>query len=192
MAFVSTFEVLLKSQLPADLPPSFNNVNNLSRNVLQGYFLTIANVNTFDLVLSLVFTTRLPSGVALDDIITFADTSGINSGGSLVPDGAGNKFRFSPLFLPAEATALFILQPSPTDAALAALDIEARGFVDVQLSSLGGVPPVGAKIQVTAEQRGTFFADPTAVNIVDRALDQIAYGLAVQNGGLLTIHQGEP
>lgn len=188
MAFVSTFEVLLKPQLPTDLPPGFTNVQNLSRNVLQGYFLTIANINSFDLVLSLVFTTRLPSGVTLTDIITFADASGINSGGALVPDGAGNRYRFSPLFLPAEATALFILQPSPTDAALAALDIEARGFVDVQLSSLGGTPPAGAKIQVTAEQRGTFFADPTAANIADRALDQIAYGLTVQNGGLLTLN----
>jgi hypothetical protein len=188
MTFVSTFEVLLKPQLPADLPPTFNNVKNLSRNLIQGYFLTIANINSFDLVLSLVFTTRLPSGVTLDEIITFADTSGINAGGSLVPEGVGNKFRFSPLFLPVDATALFILQPSPTDTALTDLDIEARGFVDVQLSSLAPAPPAGTKIQVTAEQRGTFFADATAPNIVDRALDQIVYSLTVQNGGLLTLN----
>jgi hypothetical protein len=188
MTIISTFEVLLKPQLPTDLPPGFTNVKNLGRNLIQGYFLTIANVNSFDLVLSLVFTSRLPSGVDLKDIITFADTSGFNSVGSLVPDGAGNKYRFSPLFLPAEATALFILQPSPTDDALDALDIEARGFVEVQLSSLGGAPPAGAKIQVTAEQRGTFFADAKAPNIVDRALDQIVYGLTVQNGGLISLN----
>lgn len=188
MALISTFEVLLKPQLPADLPAPFNDVKNLSRNILQGYFLTIANINSFDLVLSLVFTTRLPAGVTLDEIITFADTSGINAGGSLVPSGFGNKYRFSPLFLPADATALFILQPSPTDDALTNLDIEARGFVEVQLSSLAGPPPAGAKIQVTAEQRGTFFADATALKIADRQLDQIAYGLTVQNGGLLTLN----
>jgi hypothetical protein len=188
MALVSTFEVLLKPQLPADLPPVFNNVKKLSRNVLQGYFLTIANLNRVDLVLSLVFTTRLPSGVTLDEIITFSDTSGLNSSGPLVPDVIGNKYRFSPLFLPVDATALFILQPSPTDAALAALDIEARGFVEVSLSSLSGSLPPGVQVQVTAEQRGTFFDNTTAANIVDRALDQIAYGLTVQNGGLLTLN----
>ena len=187
MALVSTFEVLLKPQLPTGLPAEFSDVSRLSRNILQGYFLTIANVNSFDLVLSLVFTTRLPSDVTLGEIITFADTSGFNSGGSLEPVGAGNKYRFSPLFVPAEATALFILQPSPTNTALTELNIEARGYVDVQLSSLGGTPPTGAKIQVTAEQRGTFFAS-TDENIVNRALDQIAYGLTVQNGGLLTLN----
>ena len=44
MALVSTFEVLLKPQLPADLPAPFNDVKNLSRNVIQGYFLTISNL----------------------------------------------------------------------------------------------------------------------------------------------------
>jgi hypothetical protein len=189
MPLVSTFEVLLKPQLPAALPAGFNNVNNLSRNILQGYFLTIANINTFDLVLSLVFTTRLPAGVTLNDVITFTDTSGINGAGPLVPANISNKYRFSPLFLPIDATALFILQPVPTDAALAALNIEARGFVDIQLSSLAGAPPPGAKVVVTAEQRGTFFGnDITAANIVDRALDQVSYGLTVQNGGVLTLN----
>jgi len=188
MSLISTFEVLLKPQLPTDLPPEFTNVTNLGRNILQGYFLTISNINAFDLVLSLVFTTRLPAGVTLDKIITFSDTSGINTGGALEPVGAGNKYRFSPLTLPVDATALFILQPSPTDTALNDLDIEARGFVEVFLSSLAGTPPAGAKIQVTAEQRGTFFANATAPNIVDRALDQIVYGLTVQNGGLLTLN----
>lgn len=188
MAIISTFEVLLKPQLPPDLPAPFNNVKKLSRNVIQGYFLTISNLNPFDLVLSLVFTTRLSSGLNLNEIITFADTSGLNSPGALEPVGAGNKYRFSPLFLPVDATTLFILQPSPTDAALAALDIEARGFVEVSLSSLSGALPPGVKIQVTAEQRGTFFSNATAANIADRSLDQIAYGLTVQNGGLLTLN----
>jgi hypothetical protein len=32
MAIVSTFEILLKSQLPTDLPPALTQVRNLSRN----------------------------------------------------------------------------------------------------------------------------------------------------------------
>jgi hypothetical protein len=188
MTIISTFEVLLKPQLPIDLPPNFSTVKNLSRNVIQGYFLTVSNINAFDLVLSLVFTTRLPSGLSLDKIITFSDTSGINTGGALEPVGAGNKFRFSPLILPVDATALFILQPSPTDEALEKLNIEARGFVEVQLSSLAGNLPEKAKIQVTAEQRGTFFSDAKAPDLKDRGLDQIVYGLTVQNGGLITLN----
>jgi hypothetical protein len=184
---VSTFELLLKPQLPPGLPAPFTVVKNLSRNVIQGYFLTIANLSSFDLVLSLVFTTRLATGTTLTDFINFVDTSGTNSPGSLVPVGAGNKFRFSPLILPVEATSLFILQPSPTDAAIAALNFEARGYVEVSLSSLSGPLPPGVQVQVTAEQRGTFFTDAAAPNIADRFLDQIAYGLTVQNGGLLTL-----
>jgi len=187
MPLVSTFEVLLKPQLPATLPPGLTDVKKLSRNVIQGYFLTISNINSVDLVLSLVFTSRLPAGVTLNDVITFTDTSGLNTAAPLT--GVGNKYRFSPLFLPTDATALFILQPSPTDTALTKRNLEVRGYVDVQLSSLGGSPPAGSKVLVTAEQRGTFFDDNyKAANILDRALDQIAYGLTVQNGGLLTLN----
>jgi hypothetical protein len=189
MALVSTFEVVLKPQLPTDLPPVLNTVRNLGRNVIQGYFLTIANINSIELVLSLVFTTILPPGVDLDEIITFTDVSGTNaSGGPLVSDGVGNKYRFSPLILPAGATALFILQPVPTDLALVNLDIEARGFVEIFLSSLSGTTPAGVEIQVTAEQRGTFFANALGATIADRSLDQIAYSLPVQNGGRISLN----
>ena len=128
MPVVSTFEVLLKPQLPAELPSDLglNTVKNLGRNVLQGYFLTVSNINSFDLVLSLVFTTRLPAGVELNEIITFSDVSGFNSGGSLEPVGNGNKLRFSPLIVPADATALFILQPLPNDDAINNLQIDLK------------------------------------------------------------------
>jgi hypothetical protein len=35
MALVSTFEVVLKPQLPTDLPPVLNTVRNLGHNVIQ-------------------------------------------------------------------------------------------------------------------------------------------------------------
>ncbi len=53
---VSTFEVLVKPQLPA-IPGI---TANLSRNVIQGYFLTIANVNPFPVTVSVVFTLNFP------------------------------------------------------------------------------------------------------------------------------------
>lgn len=192
---ISTFELLLKSQLPQDLPPTVPpEAKNLSRNVIQGYFLTIANLSSFDIVLSLVFTTRLTPPTTLDKLITFLDTSGVNISGNLSVDDtaiAGNKFRFSPLFLAAGATGLFILQPNIVSKPelLSTLDFEVRGYTEIFLSSLAG-PLTDINLQVTPEHRGTFFADPAQTDVAARGLDQIAYSLPVQNGGFLMLNSG--
>lgn len=189
---ISTFELLLKSQLPQDLPPTVPvEVKNLSRNVIQGYFLTIANLSSSDLVLSLVFTTRLNPPTTLEKIIAFLDTSGTNISGDLSVDDAavsGNKFRFSPLFLAAGATGLFILQPDIVESPelLNTLNFEVRGYAEIFLSSLSGTLS-DIQLQVTPEHRGTFFADVTQPDLANRGLDQIAYSLPVQNGGLFTL-----
>jgi hypothetical protein len=45
MVIISTFELLIKPQLPKALAPALPpNVSKLSRNVIQGYFLTLANL----------------------------------------------------------------------------------------------------------------------------------------------------
>jgi hypothetical protein len=102
---ISTFELLLKPQLPPGIPGV---VSNLSRNVIQGYFLTIANLSSFDLALSLVFTTRLTPPTTLTDFIDFVDTSGTNISGPLDPIPFGNKFRYSPLFLRVSASQMLL------------------------------------------------------------------------------------
>jgi hypothetical protein len=83
---VSTFELLVKPQLPADItsPPS---ISNLSRTVIQGYFLNIANVTNTRVTLSLAFTAVTPS-VDIDQTFTFLDVAGINVQGDLTPDPA--------------------------------------------------------------------------------------------------------
>ncbi|MDZ8094285.1 MAG: hypothetical protein RMZ42_20500 [Nostoc sp. DedQUE05] len=43
MAFISTFEILLKPQLPKELTDTKPELIPLARNILQGYFLTIAS-----------------------------------------------------------------------------------------------------------------------------------------------------
>lgn len=174
---ISTFELLVKPQLPPGLPAP---ISNLGRNVIQGYFLTIANLNLVDLALSVVFTIRGD----VSGIITFLDTSGVNITGNLTPDIGPNKFRFSPLFLAAQATGLLIIQPNPS--LISTLDFEVRGYAEIFLSSLSGTL-TNIQLQVTPEQRGTFFGDPTQANIADRGLDQIAYSLPVQNGGFFTL-----
>lgn len=60
---VSTFEILVKPQFPTTLPPGapvIPGIGNLSRKVIQGYFLTVANVNFFPVTVSVVLTVRFP------------------------------------------------------------------------------------------------------------------------------------
>ncbi|MFM7442165.1 MAG: hypothetical protein ACKO2V_26790 [Snowella sp.] len=44
MALISTFELLLKPQLPKNITTTFPELAPLARTVLQGYFLSIANI----------------------------------------------------------------------------------------------------------------------------------------------------
>lgn len=171
---VSTFEILVKSQLPPELKSP------LSRKVIQGYFLTLSNLNPFSVVLSLVFTAVTPS---LNDVIPFLDVTGVNVGGPLVPDPIPPKVRFQ-LRLPANDTGLFLLQPDIINNPELLTDekqsLEVRGFVEIFVSSLSGRN--SADILVTPEQRGTFFGDLKAT---DPRLDQIAYSIPTAHGGSL-------
>ncbi|MBD2246329.1 hypothetical protein [Nostoc sp. FACHB-888] len=171
---VSTFEILVKSQLPPELKSP------LSRKVIQGYFLTLSNLNPFSVVLSLVFTAVTPS---LNDVIPLLDVTGVNVGGPLVPDPIPPKVRFQ-LRLPANDTGLFLLQPDIIKKPELLTDekqsLEVRGFVEIFVSSLSGRN--SADILVTPEQRGTFFGDLKAA---DPRLDQIAYSIPTAHGGSL-------
>ncbi len=195
---ISTFELLVKPQLPKDdildrvpnLPAAVKNkVAQLRRNAIQGYFLTIANPGTQDLVLSLVFTVK--NSVDLDRIVPILDiTNSDDTFGNLTitPTRLGNKLRFSPLTLAAGDTALFLLQPNflSFPQLLVDTNFEVRGYVEVFPSSFSP-QAINAQIQVTPEHRGTFYnfaaSDPDTLS----QLDQYAYSLPVQNGGLLRL-----
>ncbi|MCP9933576.1 MULTISPECIES: hypothetical protein [Cyanophyceae] len=177
MAIISTFELLAKPQLPSGIPGP---IASLSRNVIIGYFLTISNTSLTDLLLSVVFTARTNSGSGLEGSISFLDTSGTNIAGALEPTSTANKFRFSPLSLPASATAQLLVQPTPDK--VETLDYEVRGYVELSLSSLSG-SLTNIPLQVSAEQRGTFFADLKGATLADKALDQVAWALPVPDGG---------
>ncbi|WP_094591136.1 hypothetical protein [Vulcanococcus limneticus] len=60
MAHVSTFEILLKPQLPKSITEARPELAPLARTILQGYFLTISNLSNKLVFLSLVVTTRSP------------------------------------------------------------------------------------------------------------------------------------
>lgn len=191
---VSTFEVLLKPQLP-----SVAGIKPLSRKVLQGYFLTIANVNFFSVTVSVVFTIKFPEDPnsapqpqSFKDFLNAVDISGQNlltgqsSSATLVPELAPNKARLT-FTIPANGTGLLILQPDILNqpGLLKSANFEARGYVEIFLSSLSGSDT--ATLLVTPEHRGTFFQDNKDGTLSSTGLDQIAYPLPVANGGIFKL-----
>jgi hypothetical protein len=185
---VSTFEVLVKPQLPA-----VAQIKNLSRNVIQGYFLTIANVNFFPVTVSVVFTINFPDDpITLPknfaDFLNAVDISGINLiSNQLVPETVpkNNKARLT-FTVPENTTGLLILQPNILDTeTLLSANFEARGYAEIFLSSLSGSD--SATLLVTPEHRGTFYKDLAGATLADVGLDQIAYALPVNNGGIFTL-----
>lgn len=191
MTLVSTFEVLLKPQLPP-----VGVAAKLSRKVIQGYFLTIANVNFFPVTLSLVFTVRFPDTDGgdppalpqnFDDFLEALDITGLNeiSSATLVPEFVNNKARLT-FTLPANATGLLLLQANILNEAIqAGANFEARGYVEIFLSSLSGSDT--ATLILTPEHRGTFFRDIDGATPDKVGLDQIAYALPVSNGGVFKL-----
>lgn len=200
---VSTFEVLLKPQFPK-IPGGFDA---LTRTTIQGYFLTIANVNFFPVTVSVVLTIKFPIDpddasvrpTSFADFIDAVDISGQNvfpigtplpipTGlqATLVPEIINNKARIT-FTIPENATSLFVLQPDfiQKPDLLKDANFEARGYVEIFLSSLSGSDT--ATLLVNPEQRGTFFKaldtkDPAAV-----ALDQTTYNLPISNGGVFKL-----
>jgi hypothetical protein len=127
--------------------------------------------------------------------VPILDTTGSDDafrGLTITRSPLGNKLSFSPLQLVAGDTALFLLQPNflSFPELLVNTDFEVRGYVEVFLSSLSGSPR-NAQVQVTPEHRGTFYkfpeSDPNSIS----SLDQYAYSLPVQNGGLLRLTPGD-
>ena len=203
---VSTFEVLLKPQFPRIPGVSDAQIEALTRTTIQGYFLTIANVNFFPVTVSLVFTIRFPVDpmgtsterpTSFQDFIDAVDISGQNifptspqnsSQATLVPEivPQNNKARLT-FTIPENTTSLFVLQPDfiRKPELLQEANFEARGYVEIFLSSLSGSDT--ATLLVNPEQRGTFFKDLDAKDFSKIGLDQTTYNLPVSNGGVFKL-----
>lgn len=184
MAHVSTFELLLKPQLPRFVTNDPNNVElkEITRTILQGYFLSIANLSDSMTMISLEFTTTTPS-LQKEDILTFLDTKG---GGEetikhdIMNVGSVNKFQCT-FGLDAYDTGLFILQPNILDDEIfKEADYELRGYVDIKvLVSAELSTKKKTELLLTPEHRGTFFGN-------DRTeLGEVAYALPLANGKAL-------
>jgi hypothetical protein len=187
MAIISTFELLIKPQLPKALAPALPpNVSKLSRNVIQGYFLTLANHSDSEFECQLVFTVRLTNGRTVEEVINIVDTSGSDT--PLEPTAINTTQFESTITLPAISTSLVILQPDFIEFPdlLTTLDFEVRGFTEIKRTPNSlALPPI--TIIATPEHRGTFFKSLDGSTPDEIGLDQIAYSLPVRNGGVLEI-----
>lgn len=187
---VSTFELLVKPQfpkaenLPVEVPDELKlKIGKLSRTVIQGYFLTLSNLNAFDVTLSLVFTVVSNPPVAITQLVAFLDVDETNMLAALEPDFAPNKIRFTRT-IPASETGLFLLQPNILIPDLLSNEtFEVRGFVEVFISSLS-TGYNSARLLLTPEHRGTFYKN-LDLEGDEVQLDQIAYSLPTGHGGSL-------
>jgi hypothetical protein len=124
-----------------------------------------------------------------DDFLEALDVTGLNliSSATLVPEivPENNKARLT-FTLPPNATGLLLLQANILNPALrAGANFEARGYVEIFLSSLSGSDT--ATLILTPEHRGTFFRDIDGATPDKVGLDQIAYALPVSNGGVFKL-----
>lgn len=193
MPAISTFELLLKPQLPKGVTTTFPELKPLARVVLQGYFLTVANLDDKPVSLSLTFVSRTPS---LDkrNVIAILDTQDQNGPLSIElqtdptpanqptpPEGELVKTKYT-FTLNANDTGIVLVQPDATNAELRnATNFEVRGYVELSLSS-SNLQQTG-RILVTAEHRATFYDGDNLDNRA--ALGETNYSLPLASGGSL-------
>ena len=184
---VSTFELLVKPQLPKSifaapsLPPEIERLKKLSRVAIQGYFLTIANPNPDLVKISLVFTSVPP--IDINGTVIFVDIDGNEKPQQLEREPADNKAGYT-FDIPADETALFLLQPDflNNPKIIDDADFEVRGYVEIFVSRLSKVK-TSVSLLLTPEHRGTFFDSLDAAS--NTKLDQIAYSLPTATGSSL-------
>ena len=184
---ISTFELLTKPIAPLDLlPPELDPV---ARRIVQGYFLTISNLESFDVEYRIQFTIPKPAAanpnrVLLDKAVIFLDSESDNSPIDLIQDpdeGQTENYRAS-FTIAARNTASFQLLPKLPDVLATSL-LEVRGFVSLFRRRRFGGPFPPVKVLLNPEIRGTFLPNdfPSRTrNLPD--FDQINYTLAIASG----------
>ena len=185
---VSTFELLVKRIAPPPTDPT------VARRVVQGYFLTIANLEDQDYTYRLDFHISTPNPPDPDrtlagNAVVLFDIAGANNPLPLFPSGPDT---FSTTFLlPAKQTASLQLLPDLTPALLtqANPDLEVRGFVRLRLPALfDGLPlplfepqsETPVQVLLNPEIRGTFL--PNGFPPGGGDFDQINYPLELASG----------
>jgi hypothetical protein len=178
---ISTFELLVKRIAPSPPAPA-----NVARRVVQGYFLTITNLESRDLVFRIRFVISQPNPPDVDrtlfnNVEVRYDIAGANdlltlSGGPLTTVFT-TRFR-----LPANQTASLQLLPQAKFFTEDNPDFEVRGYVDLRLPRIQSETPV--RVLLNPEIRGTFLPNDFPGGAAGD-FDQINYSLAIASGRAL-------
>lgn len=180
---VSNFELLVK---PLVQPAA--DILGAGRTIIQGYFLTITNLNT-SVPARLRLNFRAQSvDLNSQPLLAFLDANGSNT--LLTPTLSGSTSRTYTFTIEPGDTGLFLLQPDVTQKSVVeTANVELRGFVTLSLAA-----PFGSNsfnLLITPQQRGTFLPKGFTVPAIPPApsdrtredFDQLAYGLPTAMGG---------
>ncbi|EAZ94212.1 hypothetical protein [Crocosphaera chwakensis] len=211
---LSQFELLLnKPQLPDSLVNSNPNLRPISRELIQGYFLSISNTASQDITLGLDFVVNTQSGGTpfsvgspgdLEKTVAiFYDVEGKNEifgvnatsiqiasvpAGNVPPPNVTTRLT---LKIKGFETGLLLVQPNPSLLLNRGSMVEIRGYLNVFLDpSTTGVSD-SVNFLFTAEHRGTFYnLDALRMGELTKVEpDQTHYPLPISssNGSLLKV-----
>jgi hypothetical protein len=199
---ISTFELLAKPIAPP--VPSAPELNPVLRRVVQGYFLTISNLEAIDLRYRIEFKISLPvppdvTKILIDGINVrlIIDVEGTNTFIALSQSPADPSIYRGFFRIPAGKTASVDLLPL-LPATLTPGTLEVRGYVSLFLPPRRSFPfPVPqsdkpVKVLLNPEIRGTFLPNGFPGVVGDLDFDQINYTLAIASGKALNMIPPEP
>jgi hypothetical protein len=184
---ISTFELLTAPIAPVmGLPPALLPV---ARRIVQGYFLTISNLEAFSVVYRIDFTISLPvpadpNKILLNNAVLLIDFEGANTEVPLTQVPEQPEVYRGFFTIPAHKTASVQLLPKLPDVLTPGL-LEVRGYVSLSRAVFGfppeSFPPV--KVLLNPEIRGTFLPNnfPSGAT-TELDFDQINYTLAIASG----------
>jgi hypothetical protein len=197
---ISTFELLAKPIAPLNLLPA--QLGPVARRIVQGYFLTISNLESFDVEYRIQFTIPKPqpanpNRILLGNAVIFLDSETNNSPVTLIkdPDQGQTEIYRASFTIRARKTASFQLLPKLPDVLTANL-LEVRGFVSLFRRRRFPGPLSAVKVLLNPEIRGTFLPNnfptpPFPAPTTPLDFDQINYTLAIASGkGLNDIPPG--
>ena len=184
---ISTFEILAAPIAPVmGLPPLLLPV---ARRIVQGYFLTISNLEAFSVVYRIDFTVSLPvlpdpNKILLNNAVLLVDFEGPNTEVPLTQVPGQPEVYRAFFTIPAHKTASVQLLPKLPDVLTPGL-LEVRGYVSLSRAVFGlppeSFPPV--KVLLNPEIRGTFLPNGfPSVPATELDFDQINYTLAIASG----------
>ena len=162
----------------------------MARRIVQGYFLTISNLEAFSVVYRIDFTISLPvpadpNKILLNNAVLLVDFEGPNTEVPLTQQQPAKPEVYSGFFtIPAHKTASVQLLPKLPDVLTPGM-LEVRGYVSLSRAVFGfppeSFPPV--KVLLNPEIRGTFLPnDFPSVVPTELDFDQINYTLAIASG----------